>query len=111
MDNRGHSTCSVTQEPGDVSSLSTQSEPLDRDVRSHSGNDDEIGRRKMLVKAKGFLNLLSSHHHEAHRVRIAEILITVLPQNPFGFFLDVFARIGFPDSGAGLQSLEKTQGC
>ena len=65
----------------------------------------------MLVKAEGSLNLLSSHDHEAHRVRIAEILIAVLPQDPFGFFLDIIARIGFLDSGAGLQSLEKTQGC
>src|SRR3990172_754050 len=65
----------------------------------------------MLVKAKGFLNLLSSHDHEAHRVRIAEILIAVFPQDPYGFFLDVIVRIGFPDSWAGLQSFEKTQGC
>ena len=67
----------------------------------------------MLVKAKGFLNLLSSHDHEAHRVRIAEILIAVFPQDPFGFFLDVIVRIGFPDSWAGLQSFEKIKaaGC
>lgn len=73
------------------------------------GNDHEAGRRKVPAEEKNFLDLPRSHGHEAHRVRVAEILIAVFPQDRFRLFLDVLDGVDLIDSGAGLQSFEKTQ--
>ena len=44
-----------------------------------SGDDNETGGGKMSVKTEDFLNFLSSHDHETHRIRITEVPITRRP--------------------------------